>query len=148
MKLPVPQRGQPLDLSFIYDLVNSVNELWTQIATRVSTYASIDTASGRKSVRSSEIKFVAGYKEVLSSETSVSAGSTVAFQYDFTNEFMYPPIVTLTPITIGSSNTEASKNTSVVVTSVSTSRVEGIVKFDVTGKAAVGVNIVAVGVPV
>jgi len=64
MKLPIPQRGQPLDVTFISDIVRSVNDLYDKVAIKVSAYANLWTARGRKQVRSSKVKFVSGQVKI------------------------------------------------------------------------------------
>ena len=147
MKLPLPQRGQPFDLSLIYDIINTINQLWSEVASRVSAYASVDTSVGRKTVKGSDVKIVGGYKEIIS-DTTVVSGDTRAFQYDFANNFAYPPIVTATPVETSSNATNAGKNVTVVLTSITTTRVDGIVRFNTDGQVSVGLNLVAIGIPV
>ncbi|MCF8135655.1 MAG: hypothetical protein K9J32_09240 [Synechococcus lacustris] len=145
MKLPVPQRGQPLDVSFVYDIVNSINELWNRVAVNVSAYASLWTVDGRKSVRATEIKFVTG--QIPLSKTAVTANSFQDFSYNFDISFKYPPVVTATPISIASA-TDASKACYAIITEVTPSSVKGVVKFEVAGTVSMAVNIIAVGSPV
>ena len=145
MKLPVPQRGQPLDVSFVYDIVNSINELWNRVAVNVSAYASLWTVDGRKNVRATEIKFVTG--QVTLSKTSVTANSYQDFSYNFDIAFKYPPVVTATPISIASPS-DASKNCYAIITEVTPSSIKGVVKFETAGTVSMAVNIIAVGSPV
>jgi hypothetical protein len=145
MKLPVPQRGQPLDVSFVYDIVNSINELWNRVAVNASEYASLWTIAGRKSVRATEIKFISG--QVQLSKTSVTANTFEEFSYNFDIAFRYPPVVTASPISIASA-TDASKSCYVIITEVSPSGVKGVVKFEIAGNISMAVNLIAIGVPV
>jgi hypothetical protein len=91
-----------------------------------------------------ESKIVATYKEVASNST-VNAGNEITFSHSFDSDFRFPPIVTATPINVG--NTSAGKDVSVVLKNVTTSRVEGIVKFATSGDVSVGINIISIGVP-
>ena len=146
-KITIPQQGQPLDLSYIASIATAVNELFEIVANRGATSAVIDDPNSavKTTLKASEVKMVGGYKEVANN-ASVNAGNTKAFTYDFVTQFKYPPIVSVTPVNIN--NSTSGKNVSVTLSSVTTSRVEGIVNFNVTGNAAVGVHIVAIGVPV
>jgi hypothetical protein len=54
-------------------------------------------------------------------------------------------VVTVTPINIG--NTDAGKDVTVTINSISTSRVEGTVKFNTGGDTSVGLNLIVVGIP-
>jgi hypothetical protein len=42
-KLPLPERGQPLDVSYIYQLATAINDLASQISPAVYKYVTIDT---------------------------------------------------------------------------------------------------------
>jgi hypothetical protein len=147
MKLPIPQRGQPLDVTFISDIVRSVNDLYDKVAIKISAYASLWTLSGRKQVRSSEVKFVSGQVKI-NTEKAASASFYVDFEYRFDIAFKYPPVVTATPISLRSTASNAAKNATVILTNVTTSSVNGSVKFETAGEFTVGVNIIAIGIPV
>lgn len=146
-KIPLPERGQPLDLSYIYQIAQTVNELASQLSPTTARYTSVDTVSaGTQSVRTSDSRIVGGYVTVANNTTTSPDGEG-SFSYNF-NDFAYAPIVTATPILIGDTATESGKDITVVITRVTTNRVEGIVKFNTIGVASVGVNLIAVGIPV
>ena len=148
MKLQLPNRGQPFDLALVYKIIEQINLLWNEVGLRVSSYSSIQTGKESvSSVRSSEVRTVAGFVNVIDNG-SVKTNDDKPFNYIFDRAFKYPPIVSTSVETIGESNTETSKNALVVLTKVSTSTVEGIVKFQASGTAAVRVNLIAVGIPV
>ena len=146
-KIPLPARGQPLDLSYIYQLASTVNELANQLSPTTGRYTSIDTASaGTQSVRTSDARIVGGYLTVTNSSTTSPDGEGT-FSYNF-SDFAYAPVVTATPILIDEAATESGKDIAVVLTKVTNNRVEGIVKFNTIGVASVGLNLVIVGIPV
>ncbi len=35
-KVPLPERGQPLDVTYLYQLVEAVNDLSTQVASKIT----------------------------------------------------------------------------------------------------------------
>jgi hypothetical protein len=146
-KIPLPERGQPLDLSYIYQVANAVNEIATELSPSVGRYTSVDTVSaGRQSVRTSDARIVGGYV-LVSNTTSTTAGTETAFSYNF-SDFRYIPVVTATPILTNEANSDAGKDVIVVLTQVTTNRVEGLVKFNTTGITSIGINLIAVGIPV
>ena len=146
-RIPLPERGQPLDLSYIYQVANAVNELAAQLSPTVGRYTSVDTASaGTQSVRTSDARIVGGYV-VVNNSSATTADGEGTFSYNF-SDFKFVPVVTATPILTGNVGTDASKDIIVVLTRVTTNRVEGIVKFNTIGVAEVGINIIAVGIPV
>jgi hypothetical protein len=146
-RIPLPERGQPLDLAYIYQLSNAINEIAVQLSPTAGRYTSIDTVSaGTQSVRTSDARIVGGYVTV-SNNSATSPDGEGSFSYNF-SDFQYVPVVTATPVLIGEANTEAGKDVSVILTQITTNRVEGLVKFNTIGIASVGVNLLAVGIPV
>jgi hypothetical protein len=145
-KIPLPQRGQPVDLTYLYEIANAVNNLSSQVSPSSYKYVTVDTpTSGKQSVKASEARIIGGYVEVANNST-VSASNEKEFSYAITGgEFKYAPIVTATPVTIGS--TDAGKSANVILKNVTTSRIEGVVKFNVSGDAKVGINLIIIGIP-
>ncbi len=144
-KVPLPERGQPLDVTYIYQLAETVNELATQVSSATYNYTTVDTVSaGKQSVKTSEARMIGGYVEVANNST-VSAGNEKTFSYDFPSDFKYQPIATATPVNIG--NTPAGQNVSVILKTVTTSRVEGIVRFGASGDLSLAVNLIILGIP-
>ena len=143
--LPVPERGQPLDVTYIYQIVKAINDLSEQISPGTYKYVTLDTpTAGKQSVKASEARIIGGYVQVTTSQTQ-TAGSSQPFSYNFSSEFKFAPIVTATPINIG--NTDAGKDVTVTLKSISTSKVEGLVKFNAAGDTSIGVNLVIIGIP-
>lgn len=146
-KIPTPDRGQPLDVSYIYQMANAINDLSSQISSPTYRYTSIDTTSGPQNTLITNTKIVAGVIDVYSTLTDVSPGLTIDRSYSFnTGEFKYPPIVTATPVL--TSKSENGSDLSVTIKQVTTSRVDISVTFFGTGKAALRVNLIAIGLPI
>jgi hypothetical protein len=144
-KVPLPERGQPLDVPYIYKLVDTVNQLSTEVSSATYNYTTVDTVSaGKQSVKTSEVRMIGGYVEVANNST-VTAASEKSFSYDFPSDFKYQPIATATPVNIG--NTPAGQNVSVILKTVTTSRVEGIVRFGASGDLSLAVNLIILGIP-
>jgi hypothetical protein len=144
-RIPLPERGQPLDVTFMSKIANAINDLSQQVSPAINKYISIDTQSaGKQNIKSSDARIIAGYKEVANNST-VQSGQEREFSYDFEGEFKYAPIVTATPLNVG--GTPAGSDISIILKSVTTSRVTGIVKFRSNGDVSVAVNLVIIGVP-
>jgi hypothetical protein len=128
------------------DIANAVNNLSSQISPSSYKYVTVDTDGSKQSVKASEARIIAGYHTVKSRAT-VSTGNEESFSYSFTGgEFKYPPIVTATPVIVGNA-TEAGKNVTVVIKNVTTSKVDGIVKFNSSGDLSLAINLIIVGIP-
>jgi hypothetical protein len=144
-KIPLPERGQPLDVTYIYQLADTVNQLATQVSSATYNYTTIDTVSaGKQNIKTSEARLIGGYIEVANNST-VSAGNEKTFSYDFPSDFKYAPIATATAVNIG--NTPAGQNVTVILKTVTTSRIEGIVRFGASGNLSLAVNLIAIGIP-
>ena len=144
-KVPLPERGQPLDVTYIYQLADTINDLSTQVSSATYNYTTVDTVSaGKQSVKTSEVRMIGGYVEVANNST-VSAGNEKTFAYDFPSDFKYQPIATATPVNIG--NTPAGQNVSVILKTITTSKVEGIVRFGASGDLSLAVNLIILGIP-
>ena len=143
-KLSPPDRGQPLDLSYIRQIVSAVNDLSNQLSPEIANSTVVDTTSGRQEVRTANSRIVGGYK-TIAYDSSKTQSSEVAFEYPY-NDFKLAPIVTVTPV-LEANATLASKDITVVLTTVATNHVAGIVRFNSQGVATVGLNIIAVGIP-
>jgi hypothetical protein len=107
----------------------------------------VTIGSGSESSKTSDLTFVGGYKEIFGTAQAVTAGTTKDFSLDFPNgvTFKNPPIVTATPYTLNS--TDAGRNVTIILKSVTTSKVEGTVMFNANGNVSIGVNLIAVGIP-
>jgi hypothetical protein len=146
-KVPLPERGQPLDLTYIYQIANALNDLSNQVTSSSNKYTSVDTVSAATQlIKTADTRIVAGYVVVTNTDSNTTE-SEATFSYNFT-DFQYVPIVTATPILVGDVATDASKDVSVVLTSVTTNKVDGVVRFNTLGVSSVGINLIAVGVPV
>ncbi len=143
-KVPLPERGQPIDVTYIYELTKAVNDLSAQVSSATYKTTTVDAGTaGPQSVKTSEAKFIGGYVEVANNKTD-TASSEVPFSFPY-SDFKYAPVVTATPINKG--GTPAGQNVTVTLTSVTTTKVDGIVRFNAAGDLTVGVNLIVIGVP-
>lgn len=144
-KIPLPEHGQPLDLSYVYQLVNAVNDLSTKVVSSDKKYLSVDTDSAaRQNLKTSDARIIAGYVSVANN-TAVDLGQEIEFTYPYPPDFRYDPIVIATPINTSDSN--AGDNVTITLKSTKGSLVTGIARFSRSGVASVGVNLLIIGVP-
>ena len=144
-KVPLPERGQPIDVAYLYQITNALNQLSDQVSTATYNYTTIDTVSaGKQNIKTSEARVIGGYILVANNST-VTASSTKTFTYAFPSDFKYTPIVTASAINSG--KTSAGENVSVVLTDVTRSSVSGLVRFNASGDLSTIVNIIVIGVP-
>lgn len=144
-KLPLPERGQPLDVTYIYQVVNALNQLSDQVSSATYNYTTIDTASaGKQNIKTSEARVIGGTKTIASNST-VTASNTIAFTYQFPSDFKYTPIVTASPVNVG--KTPAGENVTVILTDITRSSVSGIVRFNASGDVSMAVDLIIIGIP-
>lgn len=144
-KVPLPDRGQPLDVTYMYQLATAVNDISDSISIATDKYATVNTKTvGKKTVKVPDVRMYADYVDVSNAAT-VTSKTLIEKSIDFGVAFAYPPIVTASII---NNNTQSAGNdASVVISSITTSSVSFRVKFASSGEASVGVNIIAIGIP-
>lgn len=142
--IPLPERGQPLDLAYVYQLANAINDLSAQVGPSTSKYTTLDTAVGKQVIRTADAKVLGGIIPVTNNSI-IAAGNEKSFFYDFPADFKYAPVATATIVNVG--DTPAGKDVSIILTSISNSRIEGLVRFGTSGESTVSVNLIAIGVP-
>jgi hypothetical protein len=143
-KVPLPERGQPIDVTYIYELTKAVNDLSAQVSSATYKTTTVDAGTaGPQSVKTSEAKFIGGYVEVADNKT-VTASSEVTFSLPY-SDFKYAPVVTATPYNKG--GTPAGQNVTVTLTSITTTKVDGVVRVNAGGNLTVGVNLIIIGIP-
>jgi len=147
--LTPPDRGQPIDVPYIYTMATKINEISEKIsesAERYTTVFSRETGSDPLEQRTSDVKFYANFFD-LDQQLQVSQGDTKDFRFDISGlGFKYPPIAVATPVNTGTSR--ASNDVLVVITSITNSEIRGFVRFNSSGTVDIAVNCIAIGVPV
>jgi hypothetical protein len=144
-KVPLPERGQPLDVAYIYQITNALNQLSDQISSATYNYTTVDTISaGPQNIKTSEARIIAGIHPAATNST-VTAATTKEFSYSFGVDFRYPPIVTATPVNTG--QTSAGENVSVVITNVTNGNLTGVIRFNSSGDLSIVINMIIVGIP-
>jgi hypothetical protein len=85
-KVPLPARGQPLDLTYIYQLASGINDIASQLSPTTARYTSIDLDENRRTerVRTSDARIVGGY-DVVNFDSTTNPGGQVPFRYPFTD---------------------------------------------------------------
>lgn len=144
-KIPLPDRGQPLDVTYIYQIANAVNEVSNEISSATYNYTTISTRdAGNQTIQTRAAKVIGSYVDIATNET-VTAGITKPFYFTYSSDFKYPPIVTATVVNRGTS--DIGDDVTVVIRSVTTSRIDGVVKFNTSGQVTTSVNLLIIGIP-
>jgi hypothetical protein len=144
-QIPLPERGQPLDVAYISRLAQAINDVSRDTSTARYDYITIDTKdSGPQNKKMSEVR-VLGVIKKLPAGKSVIPGEEIGFSHSFNGEFKFAPIVTATAINVG--GTTAGGNVTLILKDPTTSGIEGTVRFNDSGTVTVNVNLIIIGVP-
>ena len=144
--LTPPDRGQPIDVPYIWDIVTKLNTLSEQIEESSAKYTTIYTRelADPQNLRTSDAKFFATYVDLPQQLQITTRGQKESFSVNISG-FKYPPIVTTTTVNTGTS--DAGNDATASITSVTNSRIDGFVTFNSTGSVSVAVNVIAIGIP-
>jgi hypothetical protein len=141
----VPERGTPLDVTYLYDLANAINNVSNSVSSATYNYTTVKTREASdQSIKTSESRIIAAYVDVVNNENML-AGTTRSFSYDYPSDFKYAPIATASPVNTG--RTAVGNDVTIVLNSITTSRVEGEIKFSSTGTMSVSINLIIIGIP-
>lgn len=144
-QLPLPDRGQPLDVTYIYTMANVINQLSSTVSFSNNKNIIIDTDTiGKQKLKNSDFAAVAGYT-VVPISANVTTGQVVESKYSFGMTFKNPPIVFAN--VFAKNNDNASTSATVVVSNVSTTDASFKIVFGTAGTANIGLNVFAIGIP-
>lgn len=143
MRITPPERGQPLDISYLYQIANSINELSNQI-TSSNTTSVVDNKINTNVTTSTtnNLRFYATTKTLTTG--NISAGTSEEWSINFDPPFNYIPIVTAT--IKNNSGSAAGDNVVVTVNQVTTGLVKGKVRYNTAGSIDIDINIIAIGI--
>lgn len=140
-KVPsLPSNGQPIDTQYIYDIVNSLISINSEIATTGSSNIKVGNTKYGTS-KTNAINFDAQTVNIVNSE-SVKKANAKTGQIAFTTSFNRVPVVTATLVLKSTSSVKAT----VSITAVDTTAVYYKVDFDSDGTTTLDLNIIAIGV--
>ena len=140
-RLIVPQRGQPLDVSYIYDIVAAVNELSDRLSSVGNGTFKVISEANVPVGGSINTMTVFAKTYVFGTSKDVSAGQQDSFS--ITYNFESTPIVVATPF--DSERTAAGQDVSVVITSVTNTNATFLVRYNTMGVANTKINVLAIG---
>ena len=136
--ISLPERGQPLDVNYIYELASQINNLTNTIAVRSSSSSRVNS----NSETTGNLRFFAN--TISLSTTSATGGQTEIFSFNYP-ELKFVPVATAT--IVNNSGSDAGKSATVVLNTITTSKIEGVVRFGTSGATSLSVNVIVVGIP-
>lgn len=145
-RIPLPERGQPLDLSYIYTIAQAVNDLSEEgsALAQGNNFVLQGKDGALKSSKMYGAQVLGGYLTVSASGV-VSTTNEYTQTYTFNPIFSSPPIVTATIVNTG--DTKSGTDVSLVLKNITSSSFDVTVKFGASGTTSVGINFIAIGLP-
>jgi hypothetical protein len=144
-RIPLPERGQPLDLSYIYLVAQAINDLAGEgsALTQSNNFVLQGQVGGNKSSKLLKSQVIGGYTTI--SATSVKSGDEYTSTVTFLQPFSTPPIVTAT--VVNTSDTKSGTDITLTIKTITSTDVTVSAKFGTSGVTTIGINIIAVGLP-
>lgn len=140
-KVPsLPSNGQPIDTQYIYDIVNSLIGINSELATYGSSNIKVNNVKYGVT-KTNSLNFDAQTVNVVNSE-KVSASTPKTGFISFTTTFQKTPVVTATLLLKGTTTTKAN----VTITAVDTTAVYYKIDFDKDATTTLDLSIIAIGV--
>lgn len=144
-QIPTPSRGQPLDVTYISQIVAAVNENTAKVSSATYKHTTVyKRDGGSQDVANDAVRIIAGYANVLNNEP-VQADYVKIYTFTYPTDFMYAPIVTATVQNVGSNS--VGDNVSVTLRNVTTSGAEIAIRFGRQGNVSIAVNLMIIGLP-
>lgn len=132
-----PTPSQPLDVNYIYKIVNEINNINNAITVRNTSTSKVNANTDT----TSNLKFYAETKSISRADASGNATESFFFTYP---EFKFTPVLTISII----NNTGSSAGDNVIATlrNIGTSRCEGVVRFNTSGAINLSISMIAMGI--
>ena len=148
--LETPANGAALDVSYISQIVTAINDLNNELGNRGKQSRIVDnvsTAVPKLKVPTSQLSIVTGRKKVSTDQNS-KTNDVIRGTFFFSQNFLYPPVVTATPETKADGIKNNTLGVSVILTEVSENKANFSVIFnsDSGKKLDINVNFIAIGV--
>jgi hypothetical protein len=143
MKIPLPERGQPIDLNYLYQIANSINNLSNQISTSNTTSVIDNGFDRREDITTNKLRFYATTKKIVTGNISQDFSSQ-GWSVDLQPDFLFTPVVVAT--VVNNTASPAGNNVTLVIGNITTNRVEGNIIYNKSGNIDININVIAIGV--
>jgi hypothetical protein len=136
--ISLPERGQPLDVNYIYEMVSQINSIENRIAIRNTSVSTVNANSDT----TSNIKFYAEELALTTTEAKANATDSVTFTFP---RFKFTPVVTAS--IFNRSGSTPGDDVIFTLRNITTSSATVVVRFNSSGKVDLRVNLIAIGIP-
>lgn len=142
MKIPLPERGQPIDLAYMYQMASAINDLSNKLSGNTATSVINNGIDLREDATTNNLRFFAS--TVTYQSGSVGAGTSRDWSVDFSPAFLYVPVVTAT--VQNNTSSTAGNNITLVIKNITTGRADGNIRYNEAGSIDITINVIAVGI--
>lgn len=140
-KVPsLPSNGQPIDTQYLYDIVNSLISINSELASYGNSNIKVAGQTVAKT-KTNSISFDAQTVTAVSAGSDVKKGESKTGSVAFATFFNKAPVVTATLVSKSTTTVKAT----VTITAVDTTSVYYKIDFDSNGKTTLDLNIIAIG---
>jgi len=137
----LPQLGQPIDVQYLYDIVQSLISINSELARKTSATAYVDNGINKDSTKKTSDLSLSATTTSVSTNQKVTVNQTITKVIPLQISFKFPPVVTVTPVS------KNNANITVIINSVDSKSVTCTLIFNQAGTATVDLNVIAVGIP-
>jgi hypothetical protein len=142
--ISLPEKGQPIDVNYIYEMASQINSLTNALAVRSSSSSQVNKVTET----TGNLRFFASTLPV-SAKTASSTEVIDMPDFNYSSAgFKTPPVVVATVVNNGGvSGVDAGNSATVILDSVGTSQSTGVIRFGLSGGLNISINVIALGIP-
>jgi hypothetical protein len=142
MKIPLPERGQPIDLNYLSEIAKSINQISNSVLTSNTTSVVDNKIQPADDVTTNKLRFYAVTTPIQNA--NVNAGTSQNWSVAFKSDFLFTPVAVAT--VQNNTASTAGNNVTLVIKNITTGTVEGNVLYNVGGSIDININVIAIGV--
>lgn len=143
MIISPPERGQPIDLSYMSEMAKAINDLSTKVSGKTAISVVANGINLPESATTGNLRFYAATQTIQAA--NVSVGDTANWSVEFAPSFLYVPVVTAT--VQNKTASKAGDNINLVIKNeITTGKVSGIVRYNTAGSIDIIINVIAIGI--
>jgi hypothetical protein len=142
--ISLPEKGQPIDVNYIYEMASQINSLTNALAVRSSSSSQVNKVTET----TGNLRFFAATLPV-SAKTASSTEVIDMPDFNYSSAgFKTPPVVVATVVNNGGvSGVDSGNSATVILDSVGTSQSTGVIRFGLSGGLNISINVIALGIP-
>ena len=142
--ISLPEKGQPIDVNYIYEMASQINNITNTISVRSSSSSQVNKVIET----TGNLRFFAA---TLPVSAKTASSNEVIDMPDFNYSsagFNKTPVVVATVLNNGGvSGIDAGNSATVVLDSIGTSQATGVLRFGLSGGLNISINLIAIGIP-